>query len=104
MDIVEDAGCLVVSVELPGVSRDKLHVAVSHNLIVVEGVKENVVTTQRVTYHCMERYFGRFRRGIEIPRPVNVRDAEACYTRGLLIITMPLIVERRGRWTTLTVS
>ena len=104
VDIHEHQGTLVIAVELPGVKRKDLHVAVSNNVIIVEGFKRSTVSGNRVTFHCMERYYGRFRRVIEIPRAANLYQADAEFKDGVLCIRVPLVDDKRGKWKNISIK
>jgi HSP20 family protein len=101
---VSEAGNeLRVEVETPGTPADRLSLWVSRDLIVVEGEKParsravpGAARDGRVTYHCMERDFGAFRRVLEIPCPVDTNGIRATYGEGLLTIVLPKIEDRRG--------
>ena len=103
VDVFEEHDQLVIRVELPGIARENIRVAVSHNTVVVEGVKKNTKAGHHVSYHCFERDFGRFRRVIDLPRSTNTLHAHAQYELGVLTITVPVISDRRGQWTVLDV-
>lgn len=96
-DVSEADGELVVEVETPGVPWENLALFVSRDLIVIEGEKpsEPAPGGEKVTYHCMERDFGRFRRVVEIPCPVDTNAIRATYQRGLLTIVLPKVEDRR---------
>jgi HSP20 family protein len=95
-DVRERDGELIVEVETPGVAKESLSLWVSRDLIVVEGEKPADERPRDVRFHCLERGFGRFRRVLEIPVPVDTRGIQARYADGLLTITAPKITDRRG--------
>jgi len=104
VDMHEYQGTLIIAVELPGVKAKDLRVAVSNSVIIVEGIKRSTVSASRVTYHCMERYYGRFSRVIEIPRAANLYKADAEFKNGVLSIRVPLVDDKRGQWKTISVK
>lgn len=97
-NVSERDGRLVVELETPGVPRENLALWVSRDLIVLEGEKprSRPDAAKPLRFHCMERDFGRFRRILEIPCPVDTRSIEARYEAGVLTIELPKIEDRRG--------
>ena len=96
VDIVETEDCLVVKVELPGVSREELTLSVHSGNVVIEGQKERPPMQGRAHFHSAERQFGPFRRVIHLGVPVNTRIAEATLNQGLLRLKFPKVPNRRG--------
>jgi HSP20 family protein len=97
-DVSEKDGELRVEIETPGTPFESLSLWVSRDLIVVEGEKatEELPRDEKVTYHCMERDFGPFRRVLEIPFPVDTNAIRASYRAGVLTVVLPKIEDRRG--------
>ncbi|HVO31567.1 MAG TPA: Hsp20/alpha crystallin family protein [bacterium] len=94
-DVSEAGGDVVVEVETPGTPFESLALWVSRDLIVVEGEKPVDAHDGKITWHCMERDFGPFRRVVEIPCPVDTNAIRATYRAGLLTIVCPKIEDRR---------
>ncbi|MGB9668095.1 MAG: Hsp20/alpha crystallin family protein [Thermosulfidibacteraceae bacterium] len=87
MDIYETEDSVVVEVDLPAVNLDDIKLTVEGSRLVIEGVRDKVVTGN-VRYHVMERYFGRFKRIIELPFTPSNNDIKANYKQGVLVITI----------------
>ena len=96
LDIYEDSGIIVVEAELPGVKRSNLEVSFASGMLVIEGLKDEVVESGRVNFLCMERTVGTFRRVIPLMQPVNASLIEARYRLGVLQVRIPKMPERRG--------
>jgi HSP20 family protein len=97
LDIFETAGEVVIEAELPGVDPATIGVTAGEGLIVIEGVKEDDPGPGRVTFLCMERSFGPFRRVVLPGAAVDVMRATAACRDGLLQVRMPKVEEKRGR-------
>lgn len=95
-NVSEQEGEIVVELETPGIPRENLTLWASRDLLVVEGDKPTEKHPGRVRFHHLERDYGRFRRVLEIPSPVDGRGIRAVYDAGLLTIRMPMIEDRRG--------
>ncbi|MGD2144478.1 MAG: Hsp20/alpha crystallin family protein [Anaerolineae bacterium] len=89
MDMVEHKGGFTVTVEVPGMGRDDIHVTLSEHRLTVRGQKreEQEHRGQR-SFHLRS---GRtaFRRSILLPCPIEADEAEASLARGLLTISLP---------------
>ena len=65
IDVVESPGEVIVEMDIPGVTRADLNIAIDGTWFVVEGMKkENDEPREKVTYLCVERGFGPIRRTI----------------------------------------
>ncbi len=105
-DVSEADGELRVEIETPGTPLEGLSLWVSRDLIVVEGEKPHDAAPrdEKVTFHCMEREFGPFRRVLEIPCPVDSNAIRATYRAGLLTVILPRIEDRRGERRRVTIT
>jgi HSP20 family protein len=96
IDVFETAAELIVEAELPGLDPSQIGVSAGEGLIVIEGFKAEESGPGRVTFLCMERTFGPFRRAVLAGRAVDVTRAAATYRDGVLQVRVPKIEERRG--------
>jgi HSP20 family protein len=81
--------------ELPGVRPEDLEVSVISGRVLVEGYRTPSARPPG-SLTCLERPAGRFRRGTELPVPVDTRRAVASLENGLLRVHVPRIADRRG--------
>jgi HSP20 family protein len=93
IDITEGANDFVLTVEIPGLGEDDLHLAIRKDRLIVEGNKrvqpEEIVRDFRHT----ERVYGFFRRSIPVPDSVDSSRIEARMRHGVLTVTMPKLHE-----------
>ncbi len=94
VDVYETAKEVVVLVELAGVKQDEIHISIKGNTMVVTGIREDVSTRSRKTYHQIEIITGPFERGIVLPAPVDPDKAEASYKDGLLEVVLIKVEQR----------
>ena len=89
VDVSETDDTFEVRAELPGVSKDDLHVSVKDNLLTLSGEKrqDNAADTQN--YRRVERRYGSFQRRFTLPAEVNTEDIKAEYTDGVLTLSIP---------------
>jgi HSP20 family protein len=98
-DVHADGEQYVIEVDLPGVQPGELDVFAQGNAIVVEGTKEErrPPRAERPAYERAERDYGPFRRAFPMPGPADMSRVQASLRRGVLRVTVPRIVDRRGR-------
>ncbi len=96
-DVTEVDDAVKILLEVPGVPPDALQVWVRGDCIEVTGEKPPEFPSGETSFLCLERIFGRFRRVFEVVGCLNLGEVSARLSEGLLVITIPKIVERRGR-------
>jgi HSP20 family protein len=98
-DLHGDDERFVIEVDLPGVRTDELQVYALGDAIVVEGNKEErrPPRAERPAYERAERDYGPFRRSFALPGPADLSRSVASLRSGVLTISVPRIVDRRGR-------
>lgn len=97
VNVWEDENAFYVEAELPGLTRDQLHVNVTHrNQLTIQGERPgDEAETGR--WHRRERGFGRFQRVLKLPTPVDADKVEAKLDNGLLLLTLPKAEEAKPR-------
>lgn len=98
-DLLSDGDCYVIEVDLPGVEAEELKVYALGSSLVVEGTKEErrPPPSVRPAYERAERDYGPFRRTFQLPGPADLSRTSARLKAGVLRITVPRIVDRRGK-------
>lgn len=90
VDIVQHAGQLLISADLPGISKQDVQIEVAHGQLTIEGSRyDNRRPDAQVPAHG-ERKFGRFFRAIVLPAGVDSQSGEARLKDGVLEITFKL--------------
>lgn len=92
MDVYEAEGLFVVEMDLPGLSEKDFVVSQVEAVIRVDGVKRLEKMDAAMSFICLERHYGRFSRSVEIPSRFDASAARARFSRGVLSITVPLVV------------
>ena len=90
IDIYEKDGEVIASCEMPGLqNKEDLHIEIDENILSLSGTikREHEIRDENV--HRQERYWGSFRRSINLPAPVLSEKSRARYHNGILEITMP---------------
>jgi HSP20 family protein len=97
VDVCETTEAIVIHIELPGVSAAQLRVGLNGNQLRICGEKKKKPARQRITsHHCSERAYGRFERNVPIRWPIDVNVASAELSKGVLLIHLPKLKDRRG--------
>jgi HSP20 family protein len=90
IDVYETADTYVITVEVPGLTREQIDLAVEDTRLVVRGRRlESHAGNETVHYHLIERGHGAFARSFEFPLRVSVDGVKADLTEGVLTISLP---------------
>jgi HSP20 family protein len=89
IDIEEDKDKIIVKVEIPGMRKEDIQVAVHGNILTVSGERKQESELKDRTYHRIERAYGKFSRTITLPSEVDADEIKASYKDGLLKIDLP---------------
>ncbi len=88
-EVEETAEAVIVRVEIPGLSREDLEVAVLDGHLVVRGERRMERRQEHGRFHLMEVAYGAFERWIPLPAEVDEDRAQARYRDGVLTVTLP---------------
>ena len=105
VDVYESRGRLLVVAEVPGLTPDSLRVVVRDRDLVISGERrERRPASGIAAFHCLERPQGGFERVIPLDVAVDLAQAEASLSCGLLTVSIPRLKDRRGRETVIKVE
>lgn len=104
IDVIETTDATEVLVDVAGVPRTHLRVAIRRNAVIVVGAKVAPAPPRDVRFHLAERTYGRFARVIRVTGAFDANRAKALAHHGLLRIVLPRIEDRRGRLVTVPVE
>ena len=96
IEVLERDGHLVVRAELPGLTKDDVHVEVTEEALTIEGERRAEHEERQGGFFRSERRYGTFRRHIPLPEGVNAEQVTATFKDGILEIAMPA-PQRQGR-------
>lgn len=97
IDVFETDGAVELVMETCGVPAKALRVLFRDGVVVVAGEKAPAAMVPEAAYHLVERDFGRFARAVRLSGAFDVGRARATLQAGELTITLPKLLERRGR-------
>jgi|GEM_PF-1534916 len=97
LDVFETDEHIYIRTELPGVRKEEIQLYMLRDVLVIEGEKKLTYRDESCAYLNMELQVGRFKRDIEIGKPINVQNIKAKFENGVLQVMLEKISDRRGR-------
>ena len=97
IDVYERDDSIEIVVDVPGVDASALRVLAKGDLILIVGEKSITRPRAELSFHLVERDFGRFARTVRLTRACDTRLARALLVDGELHLSLPKVAERRGR-------
>lgn len=89
MDVADTKDGVEISVELPGMSRSDVKIAVDGDMLTISGEKQTEKDTKDRNYRTVERSYGAFSRSIYLPPSIDRAKVSAVMTDGVLKVTAP---------------
>lgn len=90
MDVKEDETSYTVHADIPGVSKDDIHVTIDGNTVAISAeVKTRAEQKEGERVLRRERHFGRASRGFVLEQEVDEASASARYQDGVLELVLP---------------
>ncbi len=88
VDVFEDESGITLLADLPGVSRDGLHVHVENETLVIEGKAEFEVPEAMESVYA-ESYSPNFKRSFSLSRELDSQKVQASMKNGVLKLRIP---------------
>ena len=88
VDIYETDKAFVVTVDLPGLAREDIEVAIEEDMLTVSG-ERNPLDDEHLTFRRVERAYGSFRRSFTLPKGIEAGKIEAKLSDGVLRLRLP---------------
>ena len=89
-DVSEDAEAYRVHAEIPGVSKEDIHIDINGSVVSIKAeIKQHDSQKEGDAVLRSERYYGAVSRSFELPQEVDVENAKAEYKDGILHLTLP---------------
>jgi HSP20 family protein len=90
VDLKESDNAYTVNAEIPGVSKDEIHVGIDGNVVTLRAeVKQQDSKTEGEKVLRSERYYGAVSRSFQLPVDIDAAQARAKYDSGVLTLSLP---------------
>ncbi|MBN1352019.1 Hsp20/alpha crystallin family protein [candidate division KSB1 bacterium] len=89
VDIVEMENEIVLTAELPGVSKSDIKISVQDGELTLSGKKDVPENEKSDCYHCSERYYGPFERKFTLSTIIDSTKINAEFKNGVLKVRLP---------------
>ena len=90
IDVKESDGGYTVQAEVPGVSKDDIHVSIDGGVVTLRAeVKQQDSQSSDEKLLRSERYYGMVSRSFQLPVDIDQGQAKAKYDNGVLTLTLP---------------
>lgn len=104
LDVIETDTSVDIVMDLPGVNPDSVRILMRGSTVLIAGQKAPRRVRPDSSFHLVERGYGRFARAVRLASACDGGRASAVLAHGELRISLPRIVERRGRSIRIAVS
>jgi len=89
MDLTETEDAYRMQMDLPGLTKDDIHVRMDNHRLLVSGERSEESTQEDEDYVHSERHFGSFYRSVRLPMTVEEDQIAASFKNGVLVIDLP---------------
>ncbi len=96
-DIQETAGHYVMNFDLPGMTKENIHIEMEDNQLTISGERKTEERHEDAETQRIERAFGAFKRSFTLPFSVETDKIEANYENGVLTLVLPKVEAARPR-------
>jgi len=97
VELVEKNGEFILTAEIPGMSKENVHISVEDNVLTLKGEKKLERDETKEEMHIREREYGAFTRAFTLPRNVDAAKIRAEYHDGIVEVHLPKGPETKGR-------
>jgi HSP20 family protein len=77
VDLYEGKEEFVVRAELPGMRKEDIEISLHDGALSISGERKAEQEQEASEVHRRERFYGRFQRTLELPKPVKAEDVKA---------------------------
>jgi HSP20 family protein len=98
-EILETKEELVLTAELPGLSKNDVDIAVDNGVLTIKGekIEERKENDDERKYHLWERVYGTFTRSFTLPPTVDAAKINAEFVNGVLKVHLPKTIEAKAK-------
>ena len=89
VDIAEDEQKYVITAEIPGASKEDVHVDIHDDMLTIRGEKRSEREEKRQQGRWIERSYGSFSRSFTLPANASADRISAAFKDGVLTLELP---------------
>lgn len=97
LDVHEDKENVIVKAEVPGLKKEDIELQLLDDVLTISGERKHEVERKEGNTFHSERHFGKFRRSVALPSPVDTTKVTAAYADGVLTVTLPKAEEAKPK-------
>lgn len=97
IDVFETPVDVIVKTMIPGVRKEEVDISLSRDMLTIRGERKDEKTISEDNYHYRELYWGSFSRTVKLPHEVNIEEAEATESQGMLTIKLPRVDKEKQK-------
>ena len=95
IDVIEDAGHLMLRADLPGMTEDDVEIEVKDGVLTISGERKAEEKKEDEGFYRVERAFGSFSRSLSLPEGIDADRVTAEFENGVLEVRIPKPEERK---------
>ncbi len=96
IDMYETRDNIFIKTVVAGVKPEELDISIARDKVKVRGSRVPEKNSGDTEYYYQEIYWGAFSREVELPKEIEIDEAEAIAKHGFLIIKLPKIDKDRA--------
>src|SRR5437016_5496415 len=104
LDVFETDDTIEIVVDVPGTDPASVRLLSRGDSVLVAGEKAARRARAESSFHLVERGYGRFARVVHLGRACDTARAKATMVGGELRVSLPKVVDRRGRLVPIAIS
>jgi len=90
VDIKENEKAYSVQAEIPGVSKEDIHVSLDGGVVTLSAeIRQQDSQASNDQVLRSERYYGAVARSFQLPQEIDIGNAKARYDNGVLMLSLP---------------
>jgi HSP20 family protein len=97
VNVYDDKDTVIVTAELPGMTKDKVHITYANRALTLAGRLEPLASTKNLNAVRLERSIGDFEKTVRIPTKINQEKINASFSLGILTVTLPKSEEAKPK-------
>lgn len=97
MNVYDEGNSLVITAELPGMTREDVTISFADGLLTVSGKRTQPAAAKDMNSVRRERPEGEFSKSVRVPSKVDVDKISATLHNGVLTVTLPKSEEAKPK-------